>query len=133
MKAKVACAVIGIFLLVLPGSPSAAEKQAGYPLSDEKTTESQKIFAHQSLEFGFMYWKLDYKEDLPSPLKSTENGWLPGFYLGWNYNKKNAVYSKVLLEFSYDDVTYDGTDQTGTIPINFSDGNRQFFSVGNGI
>jgi hypothetical protein len=130
MKAKCTCAIICLFLFVSPGFSLAAENQEGYPLSNEKIAETQNIFAHQSLEFGLMYWKLDYKEDLPAPMKSTENGWLPGFYLGWNYNKKNAVYSKVFLEFSFGDVKYDGTDQSGTTPIIYSDDNRQFFFRG---
>jgi len=111
----------------LSGFSLAAEAQKGDLLVNARLNETQKIFEGQSFEFGFMYWYLDYKEDLPAPLKSTEKGWLPGFYLGWNYNKKNNVYSKIFLEFSWGDVTYDGTDQSGTIPITFSDDNHQFF------
>jgi hypothetical protein len=65
-------------------------------------------------------------------LKNTENGSFPGFYLRWNHNKRNAVYSKVLLESSYGDDTYDGTDQAGTIPTTFQMVSSTF-SVGNGI
>jgi len=146
MKAKFACAVIiSMFLSASPGISLASETQKSDPVVNEGTTETQSrdvgntvyrsetqnIFANQNFEFGLMYWDVDYKEDIsPQPGKSTENGWLPGFYLGWNYNKKNAVYSKIFLEFSFGDVTYAGTDQSGTIPITYSANNHQFFFRG---
>jgi len=129
MKAKVACAIIGIFLLVLPGSPSAAEKQAEYPLSSDKITDAQKNVPNYNLEFALMYLRLDYKEDIPAPGKSTESGWLPGVYLGFNYNKKNNFYAKIFVEFSYGDSEFDGTTQAGT-PIKFSTDNSQTFFRG---
>jgi hypothetical protein len=115
--------------LVLPCSSSAAEKQAGYPLSSDKITDAQKKVPKYNLEFALMYWRLDYKEDLPAPKKSTESGWLPGVYLGFNYNKKNDFYSKIFFEFSFGDVEFDGTTQAGT-PIRFSNDNYQSFFRG---
>jgi hypothetical protein len=100
MKAKVACSVIAIFLLILPGFSLAVEKQEGYPISSDKITDAQKNIPNYNFEFALMYWKLDYKEDLPAPKKSTENGWLPGVYLGFSYNNKNDFYSKMYLENS---------------------------------
>jgi len=115
MKIKSTCAAIILFLMVSPGLSIAAE--------------SQKLSANHNFEFGFMYYKFDYKEDLPAPFKSTENGWLPGVYLGWNYNKKNYVYSKIFFEFSYGDTEFEGTTQSGT-PIRFSDDNHQYLFRG---
>jgi hypothetical protein len=129
--------------VLLPCFSSAAETQiinppvhlaiAASPDSDivinKESFEPQKAFAHQSFEFGMMYHYFDYKEDV-SPGKSKETGWLPGIFLGWNYNKKNAVYSKVLFEFSYGDTKYDGTDQSGTIPVTFDNDNGQFLFRG---
>jgi hypothetical protein len=129
MKAKVACSVIAIFLLILPGFSLAVEKQEGYPISSDKITDAQKNISNYNLEFALMYWKLDYKEDLPAPKKSTENGWLPGVYLGFSYNNKNDFYSKMFLEFSFGDIEFDGTTQAGT-PIRFSNDNRQIFFRG---
>jgi len=143
VKAKLTCCVVGMLTVLLPCFSSAAETQiinppvhlaiAASPDSDivinKESFEPQKAFAHQSFEFGMMYHHFDYKEDV-SPGKSKETGWLPGIFLGWNYNKKNAVYSKVLFEFSYGDTKYDGTDQSGTIPVTFDNDNGQFLFRG---
>ncbi len=108
MKAKVACSVIAIFLLILPGFSLAVEKQEGYPISSDKITDAQKNIPNYNFEFALMYWNLDYKEDLPAP---------------------NDFYSKMFLEFSSGDVEFDGTTQAGT-PIRFSNDNRQIFFRG---
>jgi Autotransporter beta-domain len=129
MKAKVVSSVIGILLLVLPGFSSAAEKQEDYSLSSDKITQAQNYIPKYNLEFALMYWKLDYKEDIPAPRRSTENGWLPGVYMGITYNSKNDFYSKIFVEFSYSDVEFDGTTQSGT-PVKFSSDNNQFFFRG---
>jgi hypothetical protein len=138
MKTKFACVVISLLFCVSPVFSIAADMQKIGPVVNEKITEpesrdffkseekpeARKIFANQSFEFGLMYHKFDYKEDLPAPLKSTEKGWLPGIYAGWNYNKKNDVYTKIFLEYSFGNTTYDGTTSAGT-PITFSDHNNQ--------
>lgn len=135
--------MIALLIVFLPCLSSAVETQIINPpthlaiasspdsesVKNEESFEPRKVFANQAFEFGVMYHYFDYKEDLPAPLKSTEKGWLPGIYLGWNYNKKNAVYTKVFLEFSYGDTKYDGTTQSGT-PIIYSDDNRQFLFRG---
>jgi hypothetical protein len=84
---------------------------------------------YSRFDFGFMYWHQDYKEDLPAPLKSTESGWIPGIFLSYEYNKRNAFYLKIFTEFSYGDDTYDGSDQMGN-PLVFSDNNHQFLFRG---
>jgi len=146
MKAKLRYAfAVAIFLFVTSGVSFAADVQPLDPGVSEKTTlqdesglkpspilnprDKEKVELNGHLDFGFMYWHLDYKEDFPPPGKSTESGWLPGIYLGLDYNKRNSVYAKLFLEFSFGDDTYDGTTQTG-IPISFSDNNRQFFFRG---
>lgn len=143
MQVKFVCALTGLFFLVLPVFPVAAETPQRDSVVNEKIVESQerdtgsseyqskdrRFFANQNFEISFMYYKFDYKEDLPAPFKSTENGWLPGVYLGWSYNKRNTVYSKVFFEFSYGDTEFDGTTQAGT-PIKFTDDNHQFLFRG---
>jgi hypothetical protein len=84
---------------------------------------------YRDVDISFMYHKFDYKEDLPSPLKSTEDGWLPGFSVAWSRHQKNTVYTRFLTEISSGDVTYDGTTQTGT-PIRFTAHNHQFLFRG---
>ncbi|HVO64927.1 MAG TPA: hypothetical protein VMT12_00460 [Syntrophales bacterium] len=142
MKIKFACALIGLLFLIFPGFSAAVETQRD-TVATEKVVETQakdivsgedqsrarSFFANQSFELSFMYYYFDYKEDLPAPFKSTESGWLPGVYIGWYYNKKNAVYSKVFFEFSYGDTEFDGTTQAGT-PIKFKEDNHQFLFRG---
>ncbi len=143
MKVKLTCCVIAMGMLFLPCFSMALETQKIIPsdnfaitptpeselLKNEESVEPPKLFANQFLEFGLMYHYFDYKEDIDPPGKSTEKGWLPGFYLGWSYNKKNDIYSKVLIEFSYGETEYDGTTQSGT-PISFSNDNDQFLFRG---
>lgn len=143
MKAKLTCCMISMCIVFLPCFSMALETHTMDPLvnfaitatpdadllKQEESVEPRKLFANQAFEFGVMYHYFDYKEDVPASRKSTETGWLPGFYLGWSYNKKNDVYSKVFLEFSFGDTEYDGTTQSGT-PITFSDDNHQFLFRG---
>lgn len=65
-----------------------------------------------------MYYKFDYKEELPPPYKSTENGWLPGLHLAYIYSGglDAPIYLKVLFEYTGANTTYDGTTQSG-IPV----------------
>ena len=87
--------------------------------SDEKTINS-----YHNIELSLMYHYFDYKEYLPVQLKSTETGWLPGIYLGWSYSKKNSIYMKLFFEYSFGDLTYDGTTQYGD-PVKYSENNQQ--------
>jgi len=144
MNVKFACALLGLLFLIFPGFSGAAETPQRDPVAAEKVVETQakdtgggeyqskarRFFANQSFELSFMYYNFDYKEDLPAPVKSTENGWLPGVYLGWSYNKKNFIYSKIFLEYSYGNTEYDGTDQSGAIHIKYSNDNHQFLFRG---
>jgi hypothetical protein len=144
MKAKLTFCVIALFIVFMPCFSMAQETQKIDPsenfaitptpdsdlLKNEESVEPPKLLTNHAFEFGFMYHYFDYKEDIDPPGKSSEEGWLPGLYLGWSYNKKNAVYSKIFFEFSYGETEYDGTNQTGTIPITYSDDNRQFLFRG---
>ncbi len=80
-----------------------------------------------NVEFGFMYYNFDYEEDLPSPLKSTEEGWLPGFYMGYTYNKKDDLYTKLFTQYTQAETDYDGTTQAGTPVTDTTD--NVFFRV----
>lgn len=68
------------------------------------------------LEFGLMYYNFDYEEELDPPFKSTEEGWLPGLYLGLGHSMKDAVYTKLFIEYSEEETDYDGTTRNG-IPV----------------
>ena len=143
MKVTLTCCVIVLSIVFLPCFSIAQETPKIDPsesfaitptpdsdlLKNEENVERRKLFANHAFEFGLMCHYFDYKEDIDPPGKSTEKGWLPGLYLGWTYNKKNDVYSKVFFEFSYGETEYDGTTQSGT-PISFSDDNRQFLFRG---
>jgi len=84
---------------------------------------SQNLF-----QFDFRISHFDYKEDLPAPLKSTEPGWIPGTTVSWTRTKPGSLYTRTFLEFSYGDVKYDGTTQTGQ-PITDSSSNQFLFRV----
>ena len=47
-----------------------------------------------------MDYHFDYEEDVPSPLKSKEEAWLPGFYLGYTYKKKDDPYTRLFIEYT---------------------------------
>ena len=78
-----------------------------------------------NLEFGLMCYHFDYEEDLTPPLKSTEDGWLPGIYLGYVYQKPDDLYTKVFIEFTDADTDYDGTTMAG-IPVTGTTDNTFF-------
>lgn len=84
---------------------------------------------YRNLEMALMLHYFDYKEDIPAPNKSTESGWLPGLYVGWELGKRNNLYMKFFMEISNGDLTYDGTTQSGE-PIRFSKDNNQFLFRG---
>ena len=42
------------------------------------------------LQFDFRYSYFDYKEDIGPPLKSTEQGWLPGGVISWTRKKPQS-------------------------------------------
>jgi len=84
------------------------------------------ISTNNTFELGMTYYKFDYKEDVDPPLKSTEDGWLPGVYFGYTYNRPDGVYTKLFLEYSSGDVDYDGTTQSGT-PVRFNDSAQELY------
>ena len=144
MKAKFVCAAIAtLILFITSGFSAAAEVQNTNSVANENELSWDNPGPYPNplsgrrdpanptnhFDFGFMYWYVDYKEDVPPPGKSTEKGWLPGFYLGFDRNKGSSFYAKIFTEFSFGDDTYDGTTQTGT-PISFSSDNYQFFFRG---
>lgn len=65
-------------------------------------------------DLGLMYYHFDYKEDLPPPGKSEESGWLPGIYAGLKIIEPGKVYLNTFLEYSSDEVSYDGATWGGT-------------------
>lgn len=77
------------------------------------------------LEFGLMCYHFDYKEDLEPPYKSTESGWLPGFYFDYIHNDEAHNYSKVFIELTRANTDYDGTTMAG-IPITGTTNNTFF-------
>ena len=101
-----------IFLLVF-ALPALAEPPAG--------NTNQFIF-----DFGFNYRYFDYKEDINPPLKSTENGWLPGVYFNFAFQKKSIIYTKVHVDYAAADIDFDGTTQSGR-PVSFSDQKTRLF------
>lgn len=77
-----------------------------------------------SLEASLMYYYFDYKEDLPSPFKSTESGWLPGISLAYAYRgTDNPVYGRLLFEYTDAETDYDGTTQSG-VPLTDTTDNK---------
>lgn len=69
------------------------------------------------LGLALNYYNFDYKEDLDSPLKSTEEEWITALRLYYNYSADNRGYVLLFAEMSVDDDTdYDGSTQSG-IPL----------------
>lgn len=63
------------------------------------------------------YYNYDYKEELDSPLKSTEEEWITAMRLYYNYSANDSGYVLFFAEASVaDDTDYDGSTQTG-IPV----------------
>jgi hypothetical protein len=80
-------------------------------------------------EWGLTYYNFDYKEDLISPQKSTENGWLPGVYFDYTFWKKSMIYAKARLGYGAADIAYDGATQSGA-PIQYSNQSAKIFKFG---
>jgi len=63
------------------------------------------------------YYYYDYKEELTSPLKSTEEEWITALRFYYNYSANDSGYILLYAETSLvDDTDYDGSTQTG-IPV----------------
>lgn len=79
-------------------------------------------------EIGFKYFVFDYKEDLNPPLKSSEDGWIPGIYAEIARIKPNSLFAKAVVEFSGGNVDYDGSTQTGR-PVSYPDSGQRLFGT----
>lgn len=93
-------------------------KQEAKPYDASATSARIYDPRYSSLEFGLMYYYYDYKETFAPPDKSTESGWLPGIYLGYEYKKPSDVYTRIYGHIAGGDLTYDGTTFSG-IPKSF--------------
>lgn len=80
------------------------------------------------VEMGARFFYTDYEEDLDSPQKSTNSGWLPGMYLGFGYRKDNGLYLRLFGSYATGDLAYDGSDQGGTA-IYFSNDPQKFYRL----
>lgn len=69
----------------------------------------------QNVEVGLGYSMYDYKEELDAPLKSTEEGWVPHFSVGYTYHgEDNPTYANISFRYGTASTDYDGTLQDGT-------------------
>ncbi|HOD36747.1 MAG TPA: hypothetical protein PLR20_13110 [Syntrophales bacterium] len=69
------------------------------------------------LGLALNYYNFDYKEELDSPLKSTEEEWVTALRLYYNYSANDSGYILLFAEVSLDDDTdYDGSTQAG-VPV----------------
>jgi hypothetical protein len=78
------------------------------------------------LQVDFRVSYFDYEEDLQTPLKSTEKGWIPGGTLYWTRTKPSAPFLKAFMELSYGDLKYEGTTQAGR-PVSNSGSTQTLF------
>jgi hypothetical protein len=92
------------------------------------TNSSQvtKLFSYG--EANLLYYHFGYKEDVPPPYKSTENGWFPGISVAVTRQEKGpTLYARGSGEFAGAHTTYDGTTQSGS-PVHGETENK-FFNV----
>jgi hypothetical protein len=80
-----------------------------------------------SLDANFKISYHNYTEDTPDPLKSDEEGILPGLNLAYNYRGKKEfpLYGRLLFEYKQGDTDYNGTTQLGT-PVDDTTANKFF-------
>jgi len=91
---------------------------------DEKTSHSLKA--------GISIYYFDYKEKLPSPLKSNESGLIPGLKLGYSYGMLDqGLYIFMGIDFSYFQTDYNGSTQSGD-PLKCTT-NNTFFNIESNI
>ncbi len=107
---------IVLFLIVL-----VSASQKGKPLRAEGL---------HTFEAGMNGYYIHYKEDLPPGKKSTESGYIPSLYAGYNYHGINTpIAFRAFLDYSqplthtYAHTDYDGTTQAGT-PLKATTNNR---------
>lgn len=75
----------------------------------------------RTLEGAVMLYDFDYKEDVPAPLKSTENGTLVGGRLVYSIYDAKGLQWRALGEYTDDTTDYDGTDQVGNPILSTTD------------
>lgn len=96
--------VIGVALIVALINISEAQK-------DTVLLKKEKV---HSLEFSFLHYLFDYKEDVPFPLKSTEHGFMIGSRIDYFLRgRRPAIYVRLGGELTRDYTRYDGTYQSG--------------------
>lgn len=106
---------------------SLVMQQESKPVYASSTSARIYDTRFSSLEFGIMYYYYDYKEvNEPPPFKSTESGWLPGIYLGYEYKKPSDVYTRLYSHIAVGDLTYDGSVLETGAPFSH-DSNHFFF------
>jgi len=114
-----------IVSLALFSSIVTAQDIAGVAKVDPTKTSEPYDF---HFEYGLMYYNFDYEEDLPSPSRSTDDGWVPGAYMGYAYKKKDSVYAKLFLEVTNGETDFDGTARDGTAMV-YSENPQSFYRV----
>lgn len=90
--------------LYLPGTAAAPTKLAD---------ETSPTFA-KAIEGGAMLYHFNYKEVVPDPLKSTEDGNLAGLYLQYASLVDDKYPSRIKAEYTDGQTHYDGTLMDGT-------------------
>lgn len=77
-------------------------------------TSAGRAQTNQIIGGGFLMYYFDYAETLPTPLKSAESGWLPGFRLNYSYRSEAfPIYDRLLFELTNARTDYNGTTQVG--------------------
>ncbi len=66
------------------------------------------------IEIGFSCFNYDYSEKLTPPLKSDEEGNVPGLQLNYSYRHPGQIYINAFGELAHGKTDYDGTYQDGT-------------------
>lgn len=128
VKTMALVSFMAILIVLLPAAVGADESTK--PKQKAGMSESETV--PHSIDFGFLFYKFDYEEELTPPLKSTEEAWLPGFYVGYTYQPENSVYFSISAEYTSADTDYDGSTQGGA-PVKDTTGNefrRSQFEIG---
>ncbi|MDD2671545.1 MAG: hypothetical protein PHG91_12630 [Syntrophales bacterium] len=89
---------------------------------------SGTAFGGAATEFGFNYFYFDYKEDLVTPHKSSDYGWLPGIYGSVEYRGESRLYARLYGSYAGGEITYDGSTQGGT-PLYFTDERERLYLI----
>ncbi len=92
--------------------------------ADSGTQDSTKLdpktgiwkYFHKGFDFNINVFDFDYKEDVPLPLKSTENGLIKGADFGIYSCKDRPFLVSLLLGYAKAEEDYDGSTQTG-VPV----------------